>query len=108
MTKSKSKRILSSGDSPRYKKSNNKSLFASKNTYSALNNESDETNNIEKNQIDSQTNQTKFNINMDMDQIKIKPPPPIFIRGLLHFLNSVLIDLIGINNFFVNTTSKNL
>lgn len=47
---------------------------------------------------------------MDTEEIKIKPPPPIFVRGLLDFaaFRTILINLVGINNFFVKSTSKNL
>jgi hypothetical protein len=47
---------------------------------------------------------------MDMDEIKIKSPPLIFARGLLDFaaFRTVLINLVGINNFFIKSTSKNL
>ncbi|VVC35090.1 Pre-C2HC domain [Cinara cedri] len=47
---------------------------------------------------------------MDTDEKKIKPPPSIFVRGLLDFaaLRTILINSVGINNFFVKSTSKNL
>jgi len=47
---------------------------------------------------------------MEMDQINIKPPPHIFVRRLLHFFEfrTKYIDYVGINNFFVKSTSKHL
>lgn len=50
------------------------------------------------------------NANMDTDEIIIKPPPPIFVHGLLNLaaFRTVLINLVGTNNFFVISISKNL
>lgn len=47
---------------------------------------------------------------MDTDEIKIKPHPLIFVRGLLDFATfcTSLINLVGTDNFFVKSTSKNL
>lgn len=116
MVQSKNKRTLSTDDSSSKinKKNYNKPIFASTNRYTILNNERDETNNninnTETNQTNSDTNQTEHNATMDTDQIKTKPPPPIFVRGLLDFaaFRTILIDLVGANNFFVKSTSKNL
>lgn len=43
---------------------------------------------------------------MEIDQVK--SPPPIFVGGLLQFVafHTKLIDLVGINNFFVKSTFK--
>ncbi|KAL4098378.1 hypothetical protein QTP88_023003 [Uroleucon formosanum] len=75
--------------------------------YAILDNEKNENYNTDSNKTKSDKNS---NANMDMNEIKIKQPPPIFVRGLLDFaaFRTVLINLVGINNFFVKSTSKNL
>lgn len=105
---SKNKRTLSTDNSSsNSNKKNIKPIFASTNRYAILDNEN---NNTESNQTKSDANQINSNANMVIDEIKIKPPPPIFVRGLLDFaaFRTVLINLVGINNFFVKSTSKNL
>lgn len=104
----KNKRNLSTdSSSSNLNKKNIKPIFASTNRFAILDNENNENNNTESNKTKSDENS---NANMDMDEIKIKPPPPIFVRGLLDFaaFRTVLINLVGINNFFVKSTSKNL
>ena len=111
MVHSKNKRTLSTDNSSsNLNKKNIKPIFASTNRYAILNNENNENNNTELNQTKSDANQVNSNASMDMDKIKIKPPPPIFVRGLLDFaaFRTVLINLVGTNNFFVKSTSKNL
>lgn len=108
---SKNKRTLSTdSSSSNLNKKNIKPIFASTNRYAILDNENIENNNTESNQTKSDENQINSNTNMDTDEIKIKPPPPIFVRGLLDFatFRKTLINLVGINNYFVKSTSKNL
>jgi len=108
IVQSKNKRNLSTdSSSSNLNKKNIKPIFASTNRYAILNNENNENNNTDSKSTKSDENS---NANMDMDEIKIKPPPPIFVRGLLDFaaFRTVLINLVGINNFFVKSTSKNL
>jgi len=108
IVQSKNKRNLSTdSSSSNLNKKNIKPIFASTNRYAILDNENNENNNTDSKSTKSDENS---NANMDMDEIKIKPPPPIFVRGLLDFaaFRTVLINLVGINNFFVKSTSKNL
>jgi len=105
---SKNKRNLSTDSSSSYlNKKNIKPIFASTNRYAILDNENNENNNTDLNKTKSDENS---NANMELDEIKIKPPPPIFVRGLLDFaaFRTVLIKLVGINNFLVKSTSKNI
>lgn len=108
IVQSKNKRNLSTdSSSSNLNKKNIKPIFASTNRYVILDNENNENNNTDSKSTKPDENS---NANMDMDEIKIKPPPPIFVRGLLDFaaFRTVLINLVGINNFFVKSTSKNL
>lgn len=101
---SKNKRNLSTDSSSSYlNKKNIKPIFASTNRYAILDNENNENNNTDSNKTKSDENS---NANMEME----KPPPPIFVRGLLDFaaFRTVLIKLVGINNFLVKSTSKNI
>lgn len=81
MSKFKSKYIFSSGDLLWNVNNNNKSILVLTNRYTALDNKSDKTNNIE-------THQTEQNINMETDQIKTKLPPPFSSKDykLCHIL----------------------
>lgn len=105
--KSKSKRNLSStsNDSSTETSKKNKPIFASSNRFTVLENEYD---NVGVENIEAK--KTGINSDIENEPIKIKPPPPIFVRGLLDFVafRNILINLVGINNFFVKATSKNL
>lgn len=81
----------------------NKLMLASTNRYASLANENSEIKNIE-------TNQINIDLNTENKQIKIKPPPSIFIRGVLDFsaFGTRLIELIGVNNFVIKSTTNNL
>lgn len=108
---SKNKRTLFTDSlSSNLNKKNIKPIFASTNRYAILDNENNENNNTESNQTKSDANQINSNANMVIDEIKIKSPPPIFVHGLLDFaaFRTVLFNLVGINNFFVKSPSKNL
>lgn len=108
MAQTKNKRNLSTdSSSSNLNKKNIKPIFASTNRYAILDNENIENNNTDSNKTKSDENS---NANIEMDEIKIKPPPPIFVRGLLDFaaFRTILIKLVGINNFFVKSTSKNI
>lgn len=78
-------------------------IFASSNRFAPLDNENVEAENIEIDQTDN-------DLNEENEQKKIKPPPPIFVSGVLDFntFRICLINLIGVNNFLVKSTTKNL
>lgn len=102
-TGSTSKRNLSSTDNPVPKK--NKSIFITANRYSPLATENE---NNENTSHYSQRNVTE--ITDDSPSNKIKLPPPIFVRGVLDFveLRNQLIKLIGSENFSFKSSTNDL
>jgi len=106
---SKSKRNLSSSSSdtssnnktlPKHVGPQNKKLFTTRNRYEPL----------------TQNEPTDMDtVSPDVTEepnavIHIKPPPPIFMKGILDFPNfcSVLIELIGVDNFFCKSAGDRL
>ncbi|KAL4085335.1 hypothetical protein QTP88_027194 [Uroleucon formosanum] len=106
---SKSKRNLSSSSSdtssnnktlPKHVGPQNKKLFTTRNRYEPL----------------TQNEPTVMDtVSPDVTEepnavIHIKPPPPIFMKGILDFPNfcSVLIELIGVDNFFCKSAGDRL
>lgn len=117
----KTKRNLSSStnsepNSPREQSSKiRKKIFKTANRFEALASNVVQDSNQLKDQIDFSLNDSTENIttNMQIDCTSdppIKPPPPIFVRGVEDFpeLYTVLIELIGVENFVCKSSTDRL
>ena len=101
-TKNKTKRNLSSTDTPETKKV--KPLFVTLNRFSSLSNDDSVMEDIV-------SNSTPNNLSPNDDQtVKSKLPPPIFVRGILDFVRfrNELVKLIGNEKFFFKSSTNDL
>jgi len=78
-------------------------LFKSINRFEALNQ-------LDEPDLNSSSQQRPFEQNNDISDEVFKPPPPIFVRGMVNYLDlcTVLIELIGVDNFFCKTSADRL
>lgn len=100
------KRNLSDSSDPRSpdpKINKNKKLFITKNRFELLQAEPQNTQNSTTD-MQNPTSETPFNPN------PIKPPPPVFVKGIMNFtdLCTVLIEKIGVDNFFCKSSSDSM
>jgi len=105
LVKSKPKRNLSvtSTDQTTEKTKKSKPIFASSNRYNELDIDVTVSNN-------TGSNHDLTDMILDTELPKPKPPPPIFVRGVSDYfaLRAQLIELLGVNNFSVKSTTRDL
>lgn len=78
-------------------------LFKSTNWFEILNQ-------LDEPDLNSSSQQLPFEQNNDISDEVFKPPPPIFVRGVVNYLDlcTALIELIGVDNFFCKTSADRL
>jgi len=78
-------------------------LFKSTNRFEILNQLDDP-------DLNSSSQQLPVEQNNDISDEVFKPPPPIFVRGVVNYLDlcTSLIELIGVDNFFCKTSADRL
>ncbi|KAL4105226.1 hypothetical protein QTP88_020488 [Uroleucon formosanum] len=77
-------------------------LFKSTNRFEILNQ-------LDEPDLNSSSQQLPFEQNNISNEV-FKPPPPIFVRGVVNYLDlcTALIELIGVDNFFCKTSANRL
>ncbi|KAL4113853.1 hypothetical protein QTP88_017414 [Uroleucon formosanum] len=78
-------------------------LFKSINRFEILNQ-------LDEPDLNLSSQQLSFEQNNDISDEVFKPPPPIFVRGVINYLDlcTALIELIGVDNFFCKTSADRL